>query len=154
MTFKSVRLSFYQRISSNYICKSLLKTDKMVKLKNNEQQILSKHLEQLQFDIKRGFLQFTVLSLISRGPKYAYELKDEVYETTDGVFDIDRNNLYKKLRTLETDGILQSVKEPSAQGANRKYYSLTPFGKSFLKEISALIVPVIDSFYENIESLK
>ena len=64
------------------------------------------------------------------------------------------NNLYKKLRTLETDGILQSVKEPSAQGANRKYYSLTPFGKSFLKEISTLIVPVIDSFYENIESLK
>jgi PadR family transcriptional regulator PadR len=154
LTFKSVRLSFYQRISSNYICKSLLKTDEMVKLKNKEQQILSKHLEQLQFDIKRGFLQFTVLSLLSRRPKYAYELKDEVYETTDGVFDIDRNNLYKKLRTLETDGILQSVKEPSAQGANRKYYSLTPFGNSFLKEISALIVPVIDSFYENIESLK
>ena len=126
----------------------------MAKLRNNEQQILSKHLEQLQFDIKRGFLQFTVLSLISRGPIYAYEIKDEIYEATDGSFDIDRNNLYKKLRTLETEGILKSVKEPSPQGANRKYYSLTSFGKSFLKEISALMVPVIDSFYENIASLK
>jgi PadR family transcriptional regulator PadR len=126
----------------------------MAKLRNNEQQILSKHLEQLQFDIKRGFLQFTVLSLISRGPIYAYEIKDEIYKATDGSFDIDRNNLYKKLRTLETEGILKSVKEPSAQGANRKYYSLTSFGKSFLKEISALMVPVIDSFYENIASLK
>jgi PadR family transcriptional regulator PadR len=126
----------------------------MVKLKKNEQQILSKHLEQLQFDIKRGFLQFTVLSLISRSPKYAYEIKDEIYKITEGAFDIDRNNLYKKLRTLEAEGILQSFKEPSAQGANRKYYSLTPFGKSFLKEISTLMVPVIDSFYENIASLK
>jgi PadR family transcriptional regulator PadR len=126
----------------------------MAKLRSNEQQILSKHLEQLQFDIKRGFLQFTVLSLISRGPKYAYEIKDEIYKVTEGSFDIDRNNLYKKLRTLESEGILQSVKEPSAQGANRKYYSLTTFGRSFLKEISALMIPVIDSFYENIASLK
>jgi len=126
----------------------------MAKLRNSEQQIMSKHLEQLQFDIKRGFLQFTVLSLISRGPKYAYEIKDDIYEATEGTFDIDRNNLYKKLRTLENEGILKSVKEPSAQGANRKYYSLTPFGRSFLKEISALMVPVIDSFYENIASLR
>ena len=122
----------------------------MVKLRINEQQIMSKHLAQLQFDIKRGFLQFTVLSLISRGPKYAYEIKDEIYKATEGSFDIDRNNLYKKLRTLETAGILKSVKEPSAQGANRKYYSLTTFGRSFLKEISALMIPVIDSFYKNI----
>ena len=122
----------------------------MVKLKDEEQQILSKHLEQLQFDIKRAFLQFIALYLISQGPKYAYEIKDDIYRITDGAFDIDRNNLYTKLRTLETEGILKSFKEPSAQGANRKYYSLTPFGKSFLKEISALMVPVIDSFYENI----
>ena len=126
----------------------------MKKLRNYEQQILSKHLEQLHFDIKRGFLQFTVLSVISRGPIYAYEIKDKIYEATEGTFDIDRNNLYKKLRTYETEGILKSVKEPSAQGANRKYYSLTPFGRSFLKEISALMIPVIDSFYENIASLK
>jgi len=126
----------------------------MVKLHINEQQIMSKHLGQLQFDIKRGFLQFIVLSLISRGPKYAYEIKDEIYKATEGSFDIDRNNLYKKLRTLEAEGILKSVKEPSAQGANRKYYSLTTFGRSFLKEISALMIPVIDSFYKNIASLK
>jgi len=119
-----------------------------------EKEIIKRHHDQIVFDLKRAFLQFTVLSLISRGPKYAYEIKDEIYNITEGAFDIDRNNLYKRLRTLETEGILRSVKEPSSQGANRKYYSLTPFGKSFLKEISALMVPVIDSFYENIASLK
>ncbi len=119
-------------------------------LKETEQQIIDKHIEQLLFDIKRGFLQFIVLSLIDRQPKYAYEIKEDIFRITNGTFDIDRNNLYKKLRTLEHEGILKSAEEPSLQGANRKYYSLTPFGRKFLKEISKLMVPVVDSFYGNI----
>ena len=118
-------------------------------LTEREDRIIAKHIEQLLFDIKRGFLQFIVLSLINRGPTYAYEIKSEVYRVTGGTFDIDRNNLYKKLRILEREGILVSNEEPSEQGANRKYYALTPFGKRFLKEISRLMVPVIESFYNN-----
>ena len=118
-----------------------------------EEKIINKHVEQLLFDIKRGFLQFIVLSLINKRPKYAYEIKDDVYKITGGTFDIDRNNLYKKLRILEREGILSSTEEPSTQGANRKYYTLTPFGKRFLKEVAKLMVPVIESFYENIRKL-
>ena len=120
---------------------------------NTERAIIEKHLEQLLFDIKRGFLQYVVLSLIDQGPKYAYEIKVKVYAVTGGTFDIDRNNLYKKLRTLEHEGILKSSEQPSDQGANRKYYSLTPFGKSFLKEVSSLMQPVIESFYNRMQTL-
>jgi len=120
---------------------------------NTERAIIEKHLEQLLFDIKRGFLQYVVLSLIDQGPKYAYEIKVKVYAVTGGTFDIDRNNLYKKLRTLEHEGILKSFEQPSDQGANRKYYSLTPFGKSFLKEVSSLMQPVIESFYNRMQTL-
>ncbi len=120
---------------------------------NTERAIIEKHLEQLLFDIKRGFLQYVVLSLIDQGPKYAYEIKEKVYAVTGGTFDIDRNNLYKKLRTLEHEGILKSSEKPSDQGANRKYYSLTPFGKSFLKEVSSLMQPVIESFYNRMQTL-
>ncbi len=127
-----------------------MKTTRKESKKDKEERIIAKHIEQLLFDIKRGFLQFIVLSLINRGPTYAYEIKSEVFKITGGTFDIDRNNLYKKLRVLEREGILVSTEEPSEQGANRKYYALTPFGKKFLKEISKLMVPVINSFYENI----
>jgi PadR family transcriptional regulator PadR len=126
--------------------KNIRKKNKKLK----EKQIIEKHINQLLFDVKRCFLQFIVLSLINQGPTYAYEVKAEVFRITGGTFDIDRNNLYKKLRTLEREGILKSTEKPSVQGANRKYYSLTPFGKKFLKEISKLMIPVIDSFYENI----
>lgn len=120
----------------------------MKSLKKSEKRILDRHIDQLLFDVKRGFLQFIILSLINHQPKYAYDIKTEIFRITQGTFNIDRNNLYKKLRTLERDGVLKSTEKRSRHGANRKYYSLTIFGKKFLKEISKLIVPVIDSFYE------
>lgn len=110
--------------------------------------VIQRHMNQLLFDIKRGFLQFVVLSLIDQEPKYAYEIKQKVYQITGGTFDIDRNNLYKKLRTLEREGILKSFNKPSSKGADRKYYALTPFGKKFYTEVASLMKPVIDSFYE------
>jgi len=118
-----------------------------------DKSIIERHMEQLLFDIKRGFLQFVVLTLIYQGPKYAYEIKQRVYQVTGGTFDIDRNNLYKKLRTLEQEGILRSFEKPSAQGANRKYYALTPFGKKFFAEVSTLMKPVIDSFYDRMQKI-
>jgi PadR family transcriptional regulator PadR len=115
--------------------------------------IIEHHLEHLLFDIKRGFLQFVVLSLIAQGPKYAYEIKRQVYQATGGAFDIDLNNLYKKLRALEKEEILKSSKKPSAQGANRKYYALTPFGNRFFSEALKLMRPVIGSFYGRMQNI-
>lgn len=119
----------------------------------SETTIVKRHMEQLLFDVKRGFLQFVVLSLIYKGPKYAYEIKEDVYRVTAGAFAIDLNNLYKKLRTLEQDGILRSFEKSSDKGANRKYYTLTPFGKKFFKEVFCLMQPVIDSFHERMEDI-
>jgi PadR family transcriptional regulator, regulatory protein PadR len=109
-------------------------------------QIVKRHMDQLIFDLKRGFLQFATLALINQGAKYAYEIKAEILKITNGLFDIDRNNLYKKLRSLERDGMLKSYAEPSQQGANRKYYSLTPFGKKLLDDMYSLLRPVMDTF--------
>ena len=112
----------------------------------DKNRIVKRHMDQLVFDLKRGFLQFATLALINQGAKYAYEIKAEILKITNGLFDIDRNNLYKKLRALEKDGLLKSYAEPSAQGANRKYYGLTPFGKKLLDEMYGLLRPVMDTF--------
>ncbi|MCX8042603.1 MAG: PadR family transcriptional regulator, partial [Desulfobacterota bacterium] len=90
---------------------------------------------------------------IDQEPKYAYEIKQKVYQITGNTFDIDRNNLYKKLRTLEREGILKSFNKPSSKGADRKYYALTPFGKKFYRDIASLMKPVIDSFYERMRHI-
>jgi len=117
--------------------------------KKREQLVIDAHISQLLFDVKRGFLQFIVIALIGQRPRYAYEIKQEIFDITRGTFDIDRNNLYKKLRTMEADGILKSSPKPSRCGANRKYYALSAFGKKYFAEMSRLMLPVIDSFYLN-----
>lgn len=115
-------------------------------MKNSERDdIIKRQINQLTFDLKRGFLQFVTLFLINQGPRYAYEIKDEILKISRGAFDIDRNNLYKKLRSLEKEGILKSHREPSAQGADRKYYALTPFGKRLYAEMYQLLIPVMAS---------
>ena len=76
--------------------------------KLNNSNVITKHIDQLNFDLKRGLLQFATLHLISKMPSYAHEIKDEILNMTRGNFDIDKNNLYKKLRLLEKDGILKS----------------------------------------------
>ena len=113
--------------------------------------IIEKQTNQLVFDLKRGFLQFVTLYLISQQPRYAYEIKDEILNITGGTFDIDRNNLYKKLRLLEKEGFLKSQLEPSQQGADRKYYSITPFGKKLFIEMYQLLIPVMGSLHKRIK---
>jgi len=44
--------------------------------------IIEKHIDQLLFDLKRGFLQFVTLHLISQKPRYAYDIKEEILSIT------------------------------------------------------------------------
>ncbi|MCP4716520.1 MAG: PadR family transcriptional regulator [Deltaproteobacteria bacterium] len=123
---------------------------KNTKKTDPEKEIIKKNRGQIIFDLKRAFLQFITLTLISRGSKYAYEIKAEILRLSMGGFDIDRNNLYKKLRSLEKDGILKSHKEPSTRGAQRKYYTITPLGQLLLKKNRDILFPLTKAFREHI----
>ena len=115
-----------------------------------EKEIIKQHHDQIVFDLKRAFLQFITLFLINQGPKYTYEIKAEILKLSKGGFDIDRNNLYKKLRSLEKDGILKSHLEPSIKGAQRKYYMITPQGKTLLNKSRETLYPLLSSLWKNI----
>jgi PadR family transcriptional regulator PadR len=116
-------------------------------------EIVQKQIEQLNLDLKRGFLQFVTIHLIAQRPRYAYEIKEDILNITKGAFDIDRNNLYKKLRLLEKDGILESRLEPSNQGADRKYYSITSFGRKLHREMYDLLIPIMTSLHRTIRNV-
>ncbi len=120
------------------------------KVEMPKQKIKEKYHDQIVFDLKRGFLQFITLVIISESPKYVYEIKAEILKQTRGGFDIDRNNLYKKLRSLESDGVLKSHMEPSARGAQRKYYMLTKLGSVLLRETHELLYPLMTSLRLNL----
>ena len=119
-------------------------------VKKLEKEIIRQHHDQIVFDLKRAFLQSITLLLINKSPKYTYEIKADILKLSKGGFDIDRNNLYKKLRSLEKDGIVKSHLEPSIKGAQRKYYTITPQGQILLTKSIGTLYPLLASLRENI----
>lgn len=123
---------------------------KQKKKKKEQEQIAQQYHDQIVFDLKRAFLQFITLIAINQGSKYAYEIKSDILRYTQGGFDVDKNNLYKKLRTLEKDNILESRPGPSERGAQRKYYDVTPLGKELLSSTCDFLFPLMKALRDNI----
>jgi poly-beta-hydroxybutyrate-responsive repressor len=58
----------------------------------------------------------------------------EEYLRSVGFFSLEMSTLYRTLRQLEKDGLLQSSWEPGPTGPARRVYSLTDVGKSWLDQ--------------------
>jgi len=50
------------------------------------------------------------------------------------------------------DDILKSQLKPSTLGADRKYYSITPFGRKLHKEMYQILIPVMSSLSKRIQN--
>ena len=86
----------------------------------------------IERELMRGAGPAAVLSLLSRGEMYGYELVETLATNTKGVLDMGHSTLYPMLYNLEAKGFVQSERRPSDQGRQRKYYSLTDSGRTRL----------------------
>lgn len=77
---------------------------------------------------KKGVLELCVLVLIQRKDQYGYELAQSVSKHID----VAEGALYPLLRRLVNDNYCTTYLQESTEGPPRKYYRLTPQGKSYL----------------------
>ena len=70
-----------------------------------------------------------ILSILSAGPSYGYEITQRVHELTDGRIRYTTSTLYPVLHSLENDGLLKSYWHKEEGTPRRKYYRLTPLGQ-------------------------
>jgi PadR family transcriptional regulator, regulatory protein PadR len=88
--------------------------------------------DSLRLELRRGCLVMAVLAQL-RTEHYGYTLKTEL---SDRGMDIDEGTLYPLLRRLESQGLL--VSEWREEGKrNKRFYRLSPAGKTVLKELLA-----------------
>jgi PadR family transcriptional regulator, regulatory protein PadR len=78
----------------------------------------------------RNFLQCCVLLLLRERPAHGYELLERL--KSFGLADGDPGNVYRRLRSLERQGMLRSRWEPSEAGPRRRTYYLTDRGETAL----------------------
>lgn len=74
-------------------------------------------------------LEACVLAVLSRQDAYGYILTQQVKERLD----ISESALYPVLRRLQQDGCL-AVYDSPYQGRNRRYYAITPAGRTRLAQ--------------------
>ncbi|MDX2200800.1 MAG: PadR family transcriptional regulator [Phycisphaerae bacterium] len=84
-------------------------------------------------DWLRGSLDLAVLSALSSGEKYGYQILAELRRATDGRIDLKAGTLYPALHALEAQQLVKS-RWDDASGRDRKWYSLTAAGRRRLRD--------------------
>ncbi len=85
-------------------------------------------------ELLKGTLQTILLKVLKdHGKMYGYEITQRVKELSIGRLMLTEGALYPTLHKLEAEGLLKT--ETVMLGKRiRKYYSLTPMGKSLAKD--------------------
>lgn len=76
---------------------------------------------------KKGALELCVLSQLTRGDKYGYELTERI----SAEMSIAGGTLYPILRKLKEDDYVTTYLVESESGPARKYYRLTDRGRQY-----------------------
>ncbi len=91
-------------------------------------------IENTKAQMRKGVLEFCILSILSSKEAYPSEIIDKLKE---GKLIVVEGTLYPLLTRLKNAGLLKYRWEESKSGPPRKYYELTTVGNEFLKELES-----------------
>jgi DNA-binding PadR family transcriptional regulator len=79
-------------------------------------------------------VEVLVLTMLSAGQRHGYGIRQDIIEHTGGAIALEAGNLYRTIRRLEADGLLDesTVAARDSDDERRRYYRLTPFGRQVL----------------------
>lgn len=91
------------------------------------------NVENTKAQMRKGILEFCILSILSKNDHYASEILDTL---KGGKMIVVEGTIYPLLTRLKNSGLLEYRWEESTSGPPRKYYKITEAGKASLAELS------------------
>lgn len=90
--------------------------------------------KKFQKEMNAGIASLVLLSILqkSRQPMYGYQIAKLLEEYSGDTSFMKQGALYPVLHSLENNGLLASIVEPSVSGPPRRYYEITPEGRETL----------------------
>lgn len=76
---------------------------------------------------------FAILAALLEAPAHGYRIKQAVEARSGGALTLDPGSLYRVIAKLLEEGVVVEVSPPEDEAevdARRRYYGVTPFGKS------------------------
>ena len=98
--------------------------------------------ENVRSQMRKGVLEYCILSILSRKEAYASSILDELKRANMLVVE---GTLYPLLIRQKNQGLLSYRWEESTQGPPRKYYVITDKGRSQLMEMDAAWQELVNS---------
>ena len=92
------------------------------------------NIENTQSQMRKGILEFCILSIIRRGEAYPSDIVEEMHRAN---LQILEGTLYPLLTRLKNADMLAYRWVESNSGPPRKYFSLTPKGQEFSQVLEA-----------------
>ncbi len=79
-----------------------------------------------------GFLQPCILLILSESPQHGYSLMEELSRRELLGAEVDVGNLYRTLRRMEGESLVESAWSETGSGPNKRVYQLTGRGQEML----------------------
>jgi PadR family transcriptional regulator PadR len=89
-------------------------------------------VENTQTQMRKGILEYCILSIISKGETYA---SDIIADLKKARLLVVEGTLYPLLTRLKNNGLLSYNWVESTSGPPRKYYVLSPDGRAVLEQL-------------------
>ena len=99
-------------------------------------------LENNKAQMRKGILEYCILSVLSRNSCYSSDIIKELKEAQVIVVE---GTLYPLLTRQKNAGLLSYRWEESQQGPPRKYYELTDEGRSYLADLDKSWQELVES---------
>lgn len=80
-------------------------------------------------------VELLILTMLMAGERHGYGIRQDIIAHTQGAMQLEAGNLYRSMRRLEADGIVEEAgRRPAADADDerRRYYRLTAFGRRVL----------------------
>ncbi|MHA1952586.1 MAG: PadR family transcriptional regulator [Candidatus Heimdallarchaeaceae archaeon] len=107
----------------------------------------SKAFFRLEKNLTIDLLWIWVLKLLKEGPKYAYELKQEIQNRFDFSPAIVTN--YTILYLLEREGVVRKIEmRNEIERIDRKYYEITELGHKLMEEAEIYIQEIYNKLFD------
>ena len=103
------------------------------------------NIDNSKAQMRKGILEYCILLILSKKPLYA---SDIISELKAAQMIVVEGTLYPLLTRLKNDEYLSYRWEESLQGPPRKYYELTPVGKTFLAELEISWSELVDAIQQ------
>lgn len=74
-----------------------------------------------------------ILTMLAGGDRHGYGIRQDILDHTGGRVELEAGNLYRSIRRLETEQLIEAApRKTQSDDPRRIYYRMTPFGRRVL----------------------